>query len=187
MKEVTTLDYIWLILFAAGLIFGLVKGFMKMAFAAIGVVVVFVATSYLSPYVDGWLVSAIENGGTRAIVAMIVTFVVLSIVYGLITKLINKLINKVPVLGWINRALGAVVGAGIVYLVFSLLTSLVFNSYEGTLTNLVSSLKPAFEESWVITNIYGGAENPEVNFFGNWLIENFIEKISQYLPETPLE
>lgn len=180
----TILDYIYLGLLALGLILGLVRGFLKIAFALVGVVVVSIATSYLSPCVDQWLVSVIATEGTRAIVAMVATFLVLAIVYGIITKLISKLINKISILGWINRLLGAVVGVAIVYLVFSLLSSLILGSSEGMLVGLKNLLQPSFESSWIITNIYGGMENPEKNFFGKWLIENFIEQISKFLPEA---
>lgn len=180
----STLDYIWLIAVAAGLIFGMVRGFLKIAFAFIGVVVISVATSYLSPYADKWLASAIVSDGTRALVAMLATFVVLSIVYGLVTKLINKLINKISILGWINRLLGAVVGVLMVYVVFSILTSLAFSTSDGLLAQLAGVLKPSFAESWVITNIYGGEANPDKNFFGQWLLENFVKIIEQYIPNT---
>lgn len=181
----TILDYAYLILLAVAFFLGLVKGFLKIAFALVGVVVVSIGASYLSPYADGWLTSVIASDGTRAIVAMVATFLALSIIYGFITKLISKLINKISILGWINRLLGAATGVAIVYLVFALVTSLVFNSAEeGILSNFASLIKEPFSESWIITNIYGGAENPEKNFFGGWLIENFLEKINQIAPAS---
>lgn len=179
----TFLDYLWLILFAAGLIFGAVRGFLKIVFALVGVIVVAVATSYLSPYADKWLSSLITTDGTRALVSMIATFLVLSVLYGLITKLISKLVNKITVLGWINRLLGAFCGAATVYVVFSLIASLVFGTSDGLFNKLAELLKQPFEESWIITNIYGGAENPEKNFFGHWLLENFLKLVQQYVPE----
>ncbi len=179
----TILDYLWLILLAAGLIFGAVRGFLKIIFALVGVVVVAVATSYLSPYVDKWLSSVISTSGTRAIIAMVATFFALSVVYGLITKIISKLVNRISVLGWINRLLGAFCGAATVYIVFSLITSLVFGTSSGLLTKFAELLQQPFEESWIITNIYGGAENPEKNFFGHWLLENFLKLVQQYVPE----
>ncbi len=117
-------DYIVLGCMAVALVVGILKGFLKQIFAVVGVFVVAIGTSYLSPYPEQWLASVIENDSTRSLVALIATFIVLALVYGMVTALISKLVNKVHVLGTVNRILGAVLAVAVVYLLFFVIIGL---------------------------------------------------------------
>ncbi len=86
------LDYIILATVAAGLIFGIIKGFLKLLFSVIGVLVVTVGSGALSPVVQGWFEKAIENVNTRALVSMIISAVVILLVYVIVAHIIIKLI-----------------------------------------------------------------------------------------------
>lgn len=175
----TVLDYIYLIALGAGIILGLWRGLVKQIFVLAGVVVIAVGTSYLSPLPTKWLQNAISSDTTRSIVGVAITFVVLTIVYSVVTTLISRLINKTPGLGKANRILGAVFAFAVVYLAFGFVTALVVQ----TSPDVMPSLKTVFGKSWIVSNIYGGAESPERNFFGNWLLKTLIEKIQSLAPD----
>ncbi len=178
----TLLDFIFLGALALGLVLGIWKGFIKQVFALAGVFVVAIGTTYLAPYPNNWLASVIESEATRSIVAIAITFVVLAIVYGVITGFIGKLVNKIPILGWLNRLLGAVFSVAVVYLIFSVIVSLFVGTSDEFLAGLKGLLQESFDTSWIVNNIYGGKANPERNFFGNWLLQEISEKISSLLP-----
>lgn len=180
----TILDFVFLGALALGLILGICRGLIGQVFALVGVFVIAIGTSYLSPLVDGLLSSVIEADGVRSIVAIIATFVVLAIVYGIITKLVGKLVNKIPILGWLNRLLGAIFAVVVVYLVFSVIVSLMLGTADDFLKGTKGLLLEHFENSWIVNNIYGGRENPNANFFGNWLLKILQERISTLIP-TP--
>lgn len=174
----TTLDYIYLILLACGILLGLWRGLVKQIFSLLGVFVVAIGTAYISPLPAKWLEGAIESDATRNIVALVITLVVLSIVYGVVTGLICKFINKTPGLGKLNRILGMVFAVAVVYLGFGFITALVVQTAE----DFLPTLKGVFNDSWIVNNIYGGTESPERNFFGNWLLKTMLEKIQSLAP-----
>ncbi len=172
------LDYIILgsLLIAIGI--GAWKGFLGQVLAIAGIFIIGLGTSLLSYLPEKWLSGVIKSDSVRSLVAMIITAVVLSLVYGLITIIVKKVINKVPVLGKLNRILGAVVSLVVVYMIFSILVSLVLRTSD----NFLKDLKPMFKDSWIIKNVYGGVDHPERNFFGNWLLKLLQNKISSLLP-----
>ncbi len=169
-------DYIVLGCMAVALVVGILKGFLKQIFAVVGVFVVAIGTSYLSPYPEQWLASVIENDSTRSLVALIATFIVLALVYGMVTALISKLVNKVHVLGTVNRILGAVLAVAVVYLVFAVIIGFLLGTSETFLPNIKKLAHDAFAESWVANNIYKN------NFFGDWLVQLLGEKTPSVLP-----
>ena len=176
---VSILDIIFFIALAAGIVLGLLRGLLKQIFALVGVVLIAIGTSYASPIASKMLQNIIESETTRSIVAVIATFIVLSIVYAVVTTVISHVINKTPVLGRLNRILGAAFAVIVVYLVFGFVTALVVE----TSSDFLAALKGIFDKSWVVTNIYGGAESPERNFFGHWLLRVLVEKIQSLAPE----
>lgn len=167
------LDYVILGSLAVALVLGLWKGFLKQVFAIVGVFVIGLCTSLLSPYPDKWLASLIEKDVTRHVVAIVGTFVVLTGIYILITTLISKAVNKIHVLGWLNRLLGAVFAVGVVYMVYAVVVAIVLK----TPPKIFGKLQGHFLESWSVQHIYGGTEHTGRNFFGNWLVDLFINKI----------
>lgn len=179
----TLIDWLILAGFVAALVVGIIRGFLKQIFGFIGVLVIPIGATYLAPLPNRWLEGAITDSGTRYIVSLLATLVVLILVYWLITSLISKLISKLPILGWLNRILGAVLAVGITYVIISLLVSIVLGNESSTfLSFLKNLLYEPFSQSKIITVVYGGAENPERNFFGTWLIKMLLEKLGAVLP-----
>lgn len=173
------IDYIFLASLALGLFLGLWKGFLKQVFAIVGVFVIGLLTSVVSPYPDKWLHNAIKSDGTRHLVAVLITFVVLTIIYAIVTKLISKAVNKIPILGWLNRLLGAIFSVVVVYMVYAVLIAIVLRANSG----LMVKLQGHFAKSWIVNHIYGGTAHTGRNFFGNWLVDLFVKKISALLPK----
>ncbi|MCM1289568.1 MAG: CvpA family protein [Corallococcus sp.] len=171
------LDYVILGCLALGLILGLWKGFIRQIFAIAGIFLVGLGTSLLSPYPDKWLSGVIQSDTWRHITAIAITFVVLGIIYAIVTKLISKLVNKIPILGWLNRLLGAIFSVAVVYMVFAVVVAIVLRATSGFIANLQTD----FLNSWFVNKIYGGL-NFDKNFFGNWLVNMFVEKITALLP-----
>ena len=172
------LDYIYLIALGVGIFLGLWRGFIKQIFALGGVLVIAVGTTYLAP-VTAKVLGVIQTDVTRNIVAMVVTLLVLSMVYGVITRLISRLVNKTPVLGKVNRILGAVFAVAVVYLGFGFVTALIVETSQ----EFLPSVKAIFEQSWIVRVVYGGAANPQRNFFGHWLLRVMVEKIASLAPD----
>lgn len=171
------LDYVILGCLVLGLILGTWKGFIGQIFAIAGIFLVGLGTSLLSPYPDKWLAGVIASDTIRHLVAIVITFVVLGIVYALLTKLLSKLVNKIPVLGWLNRLLGAIFSVVVVYMVFGVVVAIVLRATKG----FIADMQTHFLNSWFVNNIYGGLDFDK-NFFGNWLVNLFVEKISSLLP-----
>jgi len=174
------LDYVILGCLALGLILGTWKGFLGQIFAIAGIFLVGLGTSVLSPYPDKWLAGVISSDTIRHLVSILVTFAVLAIVYAILTKLLSKLVNKIPILGWLNRLLGALFSVAVVYMVFGVIVAIVLRATQG----FVADLQPHFVNSWFVNHIYGGLENPDRNFFGNWLVNLFVEKVSALMPSA---
>ncbi len=170
-------DYIILVCLVLGLVVGIWRGFIGQLFAIAGIFLIGLGTSGLSPYPDKWLSGAIQSDTIRHLVAILITFVVLSIVYAIVTKLISKLINKIPIFGWLNRLLGAIFSIAVVYMVCGVIVAIVLRSTQGFLADL----QPHFLNSWFVNNIYGGLDYDK-NFFGNWLVNMFIDKVASLLP-----
>ena len=171
-------DYVIIGAFIVGLVLGLWKGLFKQVFALAGIFVIGLGTSMLSPYPASWLASVIESDTIRNIVALVVTAAVISAVYGLVVKLLSKIINKIPILGWLNRLLGAVFSIAVVYLILAVLVAIVLQGEE---ESMFVSLRPYLEDSWFVEKLYGGADASK-NFFGNWLVNMFWEKIGDLIP-----
>lgn len=171
------LDYVIIASFVIGLVLGLWKGFFRQVFAIAGIFIIGMCTSLLSPYPDKWLAGVISSDTWRHLIAIIATFAVLSAIYGIIIKLLSKVINKIPIIGWLNRLLGAVVSVAVVYLIFAVLVAIVVKVTGGFLTKL----QPHFLKSWFVRHLYGGTDTSK-NFFGNWLFNMFTNKIASLLP-----
>ena len=168
------LDYVIIVFLVGSIIIGFVKGLFKQIFALLGIVLIGIGTSALSPYPNKWLAGVIESDLWRGIVAMLITFAVLSLIYGLVTKLISKGINKIPVIGWLNRLLGAVFAIGVAYLALAVVIALVLNIPFG----FMDKVQDHFAKSWFVNHVYGGLESGK-NFFGNWLVKLFMNQIGK--------
>lgn len=168
------LDYVILVALLLGIFLGFKKGLFKQIFALLGIVVISMGTSALSPYPNKWLSGVMPSDFWRGIVSMVITFIVLSVIYGIITKLISKLINKIPVIGWLNRLLGALFSIAVVYMIFAVIIALALNIPFG----FMEKVQDHFARSWIVRHIYGGLESGK-NFFGNWLVKLFMKQIGK--------
>ncbi|MCH5152803.1 MAG: CvpA family protein [Clostridiales bacterium] len=165
------LDYILLALFVASTVNGLFKGFIKQALTIIGVFVVTMLTATVTPYVQSWFVTVIENENTRTIVAMIASVLLLIVAYSIVALLIQRILKKVKIIGFLDRLLGALIGFGVVYFVFAVIFALFLDTGESFMPTLKGWVGDAFETSWIGTHIYAN------NFFGDWVIVSIAEKI----------
>ena len=172
------LDYIILATVAAGLIFGIIKGFLKLLFSAIGVLVVTVGSGALSPVVQGWFEKAIENVNTRALVSMIISAVGILLVYVIVAHIIIKLITKNKAINVVNRLFGGLIGVVIVYLIWSVVVALFMSTSQEFMPKIKVTIGAEFYDSWIVAHIYKN------NFFGNWVIRDLALKL---LPTVPPE
>ena len=166
------LDYVILACLAVGLILGLWKGLFRQVFAIAGIFIIGLLTSVLSPYPDKWFAGVIKSNMVRHIVAIVLTLAVVAAIYGVIIRFLSKLINKIPIIGWLNRILGAVFSIAAVYMIFAVLIAIVLRVTGG----FIVKWQPHFLKSWFVRHVYGGTDTGK-NFFGNWLVNMFVNKI----------
>lgn len=165
------LDYIILAAVAVGIVFGIIKGFLKLLFSVLGVFVVSIGTAAASPYVQTWFEKSIENEYTRAVVAMLISFIVILVVYILLSLLVTKLLTKNKTVNVVNRLLGGLIGIVMVYMIFAVIIALIINTSPEFLKSIKDSIGGEFVNSWIRQHIYGN------NFFGKWIIEDIAMKL----------
>ena len=107
------IDYIFIALCAVMLVVGILKGFLKLLFGFLGIILIPIGTAYLSAYPQQWMASLITDQALLTIAALVVTFIALSLIYGMITALIVKLIHKATGLRAVDRIVGAVMSVAI--------------------------------------------------------------------------
>ena len=73
------LDWIFIAALAVGIVLGLIKGFLKPLFSILGLVVVTMGTSFLSPVVQGWMMTAKMSDSIRSLMAVIISAFILLI------------------------------------------------------------------------------------------------------------
>ena len=169
------LDYIVLALFIASTVFGFFKGFFKQILTVIGVIVVATLTATVSPYVQNWFVSVIDNENTRTVIAMIVTVILLIAIYSLAATLLQRVLKKINIVKVVDKLLGGLIGFAVVYFACAVIFALFLGTSDAFLPLLKSKLGDSFQNSWIGTHIYGN------NFFGDWVINGIAEKILQSL------
>jgi len=165
------LDYIILGVFAISLILGVLKGFLKQIFSIIGFFVVIFGTSFLAPYVQNWFAGSIESENTRLIIAMVASAIILIVVTALLSLLIRKILTRSKAVGIFNRIFGGFAAVFAAYLAISVVIELILHTGENFLPSLKNAVGGAFEESWIVNNLYRS------NFFGRWIVNGIAQKI----------
>lgn len=171
------LDWIFVAALAAGLLLGLIKGFLKPLFSAIGIVVIAYGTSLLTPVVAGWTAKAEMSDSIRSLVALVITVVLLTVIWGIASFALRKAITRGKTLGIVNRVIGAALGVVIVYLAFAVIIACV-SGPMGDIAGLNEKYGADVSASWIAQNLY--AKNP----FGNLVVDKMAEKLLEILQKT---
>lgn len=158
------LDVLFIILLLLLTLNGFGNGLLRMLFDITGYMVVFIislfCSRFLSGYVSGWF--GIDSFAFQlswnqylgvdvapeqmpnlfaGLIVFILLFVLLSFAFSLYSRKGFRWANRVPVIGLLNRAGGAVLGAGvgalIVYFIFIVLSIIPFDLFTGALDNSV--------------------------------------------------
>ena len=105
------IDIIILILLLAGAITGFRKGFIKQLASLAGLVVGLLAAKMLYGVVADKMIGTITENATFAhILAFVLIWIVVPILFTLVASLLTKAFEIIS-LGWLNRLLGAALGA----------------------------------------------------------------------------
>lgn len=116
----TTIDIIILVLVGVGALIGFIKGFIKQLASILGLIIGLLAAKALYVTVAERVFSKITDSMTFAqVLAFVVIWLVVPLLFLLVAALLTKAMEAVS-LGWLNRWLGAGLGA----LKFMLLASL---------------------------------------------------------------
>ena len=154
LGSVNGVDIAFLLLLAASLVVGLIRGLVYELLSLAGWVVAAVSARLLAPQVAPMLPLGTAGSALNLGAAMVLCFVVTLMVWGIVSWLLQKLIQASP-LKPVDRALGALFGLGrgvLVALVVSVLVTLTplakaraWNESAGArlMGMAVSALKPA--------------------------------------------
>lgn len=117
----TTIDIIILIALGAGVIIGFMKGFIRQLAAILGLIVGLLAAKALYTSLAVKLCPTVTDSMTVAqILAFVIIWIAVPLIFTLVASVLTKAMEAVS-LGWLNRLLGAGLGA----LKYLLLVSLV--------------------------------------------------------------
>lgn len=170
-------DWIFIAALALGFVLGLIKGFLKPLLSAIGFIVIAFGSSLLAPTVQGWLMGVEMSDDLRPLLAIVVAIVGLAIIWVIVSVILRKIITSRKGIGLINRVIGAVLGLGVVYLLFAVLVAFIVGPLGGLMPFITNKLGPEVETSWIRNHIY----TDNGNFFGNWIIGRMAEKILEII------
>ena len=121
----TTLDIILLVLIGIGAVLGFMKGFLRQLAGLLGLVAGLLVAKALYVHVADEVFSQVtDNMGLARGLAFVAIWLLVPLLFLLVASLLTKLMEAVS-LGWINRLLGAVLGAAKYALVISLLLMVV--------------------------------------------------------------
>jgi membrane protein required for colicin V production len=109
MESVGWVDIALLIVLAASVVVGLVRGLVFEVMSLLGWLAAWVAAQWLAPSVAPHLPFGEEGAPTRYAAAIALTFVVALIVWTLLARLIRLLVHATP-LSLVDRLLGAMFG-----------------------------------------------------------------------------
>ena len=117
----TTIDIIILIALGAGVIIGFMKGFIRQLASILGLIVGLLAAKALYTSLAVKLCPTVTDSMTGAqILAFVIIWIAVPLIFTLVASVLTKAMEAVS-LGWLNRLLGAGLGA----LKYLLLVSLV--------------------------------------------------------------
>ena len=176
----TALDWIFIAALALGIVLGLIKGFLKPLFSVLGLVVVTMGTSFLSPVVQGWMMNANMSDSVRSLVAVIISAFILLIACGVIFFILRKIITRKRSINVVNRLIGAVLGVVIVYLVFAIIIAWI-SGPMGEIAGLNEKFGEEVSSSWIATHLY--VKNP----FGKLVVDKMAEKMLEIIQNSNQE
>ena len=176
----TALDWIFIAALALGIVLGLIKGFLKPLFSVLGLVVVTMGTSFLSPVVQGWMMNANMSDSVRSLVAVIISAFILLIACGVIFFILRKIITRKRSINVVNRLIGAVLGVVIVYLVFAIVFAWI-SGPMGEIAGLNEKFGEEVSSSWIATHLY--VKNP----FGKLVVDKMAEKMMEIIQNSNQE
>ena len=117
-----TFDIIILIIMAAGLIVGAKKGIIKQLASIIGLIAGIIAAKIMYETVAEWLCPTVTDSMTIAqILSFVLIWIAVPLLFSLAASVITKALELIY-LGWLNRILGAALGA----MKYALLLSILF-------------------------------------------------------------
>lgn len=146
-----TFDIIILIIVAAGLIVGAKKGIIKQLASILGLVAGIIAAKIMYETVAEWLCPAITDNMTIAqILSFVLIWIAVPILFSLAASAITKALDLIC-LGWLNRILGAALGA----MKYALLLSVVFCTIDFLDSNNKLISQEAKQSSWLYTPTKG--------------------------------
>ena len=106
------LDVLLVLPIVVGLVRGLMRGLISEIIAFAVVILGVIGAKYSSPAISSWLLTQFAwPQGVCDIVAYTVVFLAIAVLLSLMARLLNKFLKAIH-LGWANRLLGAVFGAG---------------------------------------------------------------------------
>ena len=114
----TTIDIVLIIVLAVGIILGFSKGFLRQLASILGLIVGLIAAKALyaslaekiSPIVDGAMTAA-------HIISFLAIWILVPLLFVFVASLLTKALEVIH-LGWLNRIMGAILGA-LKYLLFA--------------------------------------------------------------------
>ncbi len=132
------MNWVDVVIIVVGLVFafvGLSQGFIRMAFSAAGLVLgIILAGRYYES-----LANILSSSGAdwARIAAFIIIIIVTMVVAGVIGTLIQKLVSAL-LLGWIDRGLGFIIGAGIGLIVCAAVLTIIEKYASGIAGDAIS-------------------------------------------------
>ncbi len=132
----TTLDIILLVLIGIGAVLGFMKGFLRQLAGLLGLVAGLLVAKALYVHVADEVFSQVTDSvGLARGLAFVSIWLLVPLLFLLVASLLTRLMEAVS-LGWLNRLLGAALGAAKYALVISLLLMVVDHfDTEGVLVN----------------------------------------------------
>ena len=132
----TTLDIILLVLIGTGAVLGFMKGFLRQLAGLLGLVAGLLVAKALYVHVADEVFSQVTDSvGLARGLAFVAIWLLVPLLFLLVASLLTRLMEAVS-LGWLNRLLGAMLGAAKYALVISLLLMVVDHfDTEGVLVN----------------------------------------------------
>ena len=135
----TTIDIIILIALGAGVIIGFMKGFIRQLASILGLIVGLLAAKALYTSLAVKLCPTVTDSMTVAqILAFVIIWIAVPLIFTLVASVLTKAMEAVS-LGWLNRLLGAGLGALKYLLLVSLVVCII--QFIDTDSQLISQTK----------------------------------------------
>ena len=135
----TTIDIILLVVLAAGLILGFTKGFLRQLASILGLIVGLFVAKALYATVAVKILPLVDGAMTAAhIISFIAIWLIVPLLFVFAASLVTKALEIIH-LGWLNRIMGAILGAAKYLLLASLIIGFI-ESFDSD-NSLISQTK----------------------------------------------